>query len=273
MAGAGSWRAETVDGLTLLRCELLAAVPGVAHAFSTRAADGAGDFDLGRADSASAEWDARRGRLCRAAGLDAGAPAILAQVHGARLVRAAEIAGADPPRADGAVALRGDGARVAPGVRVADCVPLLLADRRGRAVAAVHAGWRGTARGIAARAVELLGSLGLAAGELLAALGPSIGPCCYEVSDEVVREVAAACGGQPGALARPGPAGRPLLDLREANRLQLLRAGLAPDAVASAPWCTVCTPRWFFSHRRDGAGTGRMLACIGWSGRAGRGAP
>lgn len=266
MAASGSWRAETIRGITLLRCATLD-VPGVVHAFSTRSADGGRDFDLGGAERDDPDWEERRRRFREAAGL-ARPPAILAQVHGDRIVRAGELPEAGAPRADGVLALALDRAPVAPAVRVADCVPILLADRRGRAVAAVHAGWRGTARGIARRAVELLGSLGIPAGGLLAALGPAIGPCCYEVSDEVAGEVAAACGRHPGDLARPGPSGRPLLDLRRANRFQLLEAGLPENAVDCAPWCTACDPERFFSYRREGAGCGRLMACVGWAGPA-----
>lgn len=268
MNGPGSWRAETVRGITLLRCGTLEAATGVAHAFSTRIAGGGNDFDLGGAERDDPEWTDRRLRFRDAAGL-AGPPAILQQVHGTRIVRAGELPGTEPVRADGVLALAGDPRGVAPAVRVADCVPLLLADRQGRAVAAVHAGWRGTAQGIARAAVERLAALGLPAGGLLAALGPAIGRCCYEVSDEVADEVAAGSGCPPGALARRGPGGRPLLDLREANRLQLLGAGLPAAAIDSAPWCTACTPEWFFSYRREGAETGRLIACVGWA----RGAP
>lgn len=261
---AGRWRAETVRGITLLRCGTLEAAAGVAHAFSTRSAEGEGDFDLGGAERDDPAWTDRRLRFRDAAGLS-GPPAILLQVHGTRIVRAAELPAAGPVRADGVLALAGDRRGVAPAVRVADCVPLLLADRQGRAVAAVHAGWRGTARGVARTAVERLGALGIPAGGLLAALGPAIGPCCYEVSDEVAGEVAAGCGCPPGVLARRGPNGRPLLDLREANRLQLLAAGLPGEAIDAAPWCTACTPEWFFSYRRDGTESGRLMACVGWA--------
>lgn len=263
----GSWRAETVRGVTLLRCATLEAVRGVVHAFSTRVADGGDGFDLGGADREDPGWNDRRRRFREAAGLSA-PPAILAQVHGDRVVRGAELRGTAPPRADGVLALAGDGRELAPAVRVADCVPLLLADRQGRAVAAVHAGWRGTARGIARSAVESLEALGIPPSDLLAALGPAIGPCCYEVSEEVADEVAAACARPSAELARPGARGRPLLDLREANRLQLLEAGLPETAIDSAPHCTACEPGLFFSYRRDGAGTGRLMACIGWSGAA-----
>jgi YfiH family protein len=263
--GTEGWRAETIRGVTLLRCGMLADTPGVAHAFSTRRADGAADFDLGGANRDTPEWNERRRRFHEAAGI-AGPPAILAQVHGKRIVRAKECVGGRPPEADGVLALASDRPRVAPAVRTADCVPVLLADLEGRAVAAVHAGWRGTARGIVRAAVERLELSGVEARALLAAIGPAIGACCYEVSDDVASRVAAACGCPPASLTRPGPRGRPLLDLREANRFQLREAGLADGAISVASWCTACNPDLLFSYRSEERGSGRLMACIGWTG-------
>jgi len=264
--GPHAWRLETIDGLTLVRSELLAAVTGVAHAFSTRLADGGQDFDLGRADEAGPPWDERRRRLCEAAGLAGQLPAMMLQVHGDRLLVAGEPGAPDdePPRADGILALRRPGDGVVAAVRIADCVPLLIADREGAAVAAVHAGWRGTAQGIVRHAVDRLAGLGLGRSNLVAALGPAIGPCCYEVGDEVVEKVAAASGLPASGLARPGGNGRFMLDLHRANRIQLEAAGLLPIAISAAPWCTSCRPERFYSSRQQGAAAGRMLACIGW---------
>lgn len=163
--------------------------------------------------------------------------------------------------ADAVFCLRKDPPGLVPAVQVADCVPLLLADRRGRAVAAVHAGWRGTAAGIARRVVQALGAHGIEPQELIAALGPSIGPCCYEVGEDVLAAVSAGTGAPPDLLA---PQGR-RLDLRLANRLQLQAAGLAPDRIHAAPWCTSCASELFYSYRRQGPRAGRLLACIGWA--------
>jgi YfiH family protein len=254
---------ETVRGLTLLRCEALTGLAHVAHAFSTRRADGRDGFDLGRAEAHDAQWAARRRRFGAAVGIADNEPAILRQVHGSSVVRAGAELVDPPPLADGVLALRADRPRVAPAVRIADCVPILLAAPDGSALAAVHAGWRGTAQRIVGRAVQQFERLGLRAGELTAAVGPAIGACCYEVDDEVASAVAIASGSATDALAPPGPSGRPMLDLRRANRLQLLEAGLGRDSVHIAPWCTACTPEWFYSYRRDGAGTGRLMACIG----------
>jgi YfiH family protein len=259
------WRVESACGLTLLRCEALTGVPGVAHAFSTRCADGHDGFDLGRADAHDPQWTARRHRFGAAVGLVDSEPAVLSQVHGSRVVRTGSTPTEPHPRADGMLALRGDRSRVAPAVRVADCVPVLLASRDGSALAALHAGWRGTAQRIVGGAVKQLAGLGLRPAELIAAVGPSIGACCYEVDEKTAGAVAAASGAPTAALAPGGPSGRPMLDLGRANLLQLLEAGLGRSSVHIAPWCTACTPEWFYSYRRDGTATGRLMACIGWA--------
>ena len=96
---------------------------------------------------------------------------------------------------------------------------------------------------------------------------PAIGACCYEVGPEVVEAVARGGDLPAGALVR-GRRGR-RLDLVEANRRQLVRAGLGREAISAAPWCTACSPGRFHSYRRDGAAAGRNLACVGWEPRPG----
>ncbi len=189
-----------------------------------------------------------------AAGI-AGQAIFLRQVHGARVVVIDETI-SDGEAADGAVALRRSGVGGVPTVRTADCVPILLADDGGKAVAAIHAGWRGTAAGIARRAIDVLGEAGIEPASIQAALGPSIRGCCYEVGNEVVEAV--------GTIATPC-GDRFRIDLHLANRAQLQAAGLDPGRIHSAPWCTCCREDLFYSYRRDGASTGRLTACIGWS--------
>jgi YfiH family protein len=260
VSGAG-WRLEERDGVLLALCDALARIPDTAHAFSTRRADGAGDFDLGGAGPADDATGARRRRLIEAAGLSPASPLVLRQVHEATVVRAA--GQSDGVAADAAIWVRADGAERVPSVRTADCVPILIADREGRTAAAVHAGWRGTARGVAGRAVEALIDAGTHPSEMVAAIGPAILACCYEVEDEVLERVAGACAGE-GDLGRPSERrGRVRLDLHAANRAQLLRAGLAPGRIHAAPWCTRCRKDLFFSYRRDGAAAGRQMAVIG----------
>jgi YfiH family protein len=139
-------------------------------------------------------------------------------------------------------------------VATADCVPLLLACPAG--VAAVHAGWRGTAAGIAGLAVErLCGELGAGPADWRVAIGPHIGPCCYEV-DEPVR---AAVGEGPHLAA--GRPGHWQLDLFELNRAQLLAAGVLASRIERVGGCTLCAPERHPSHRRDQSGE-RMLHWI-----------
>jgi YfiH family protein len=257
--GDGAWTLAAVDGLVLARCTALDRIAGVAHAFSTRR-DGAGDgFDLGAAGDACAPMRARRERFLAAAGI-AGKAAVLRQVHGDTVVDA-EAAGDDVPAADG---LLWSGGHVAPSVRAADCVPILLVDAAGRHAAALHAGWRGTAAGIARRAVALLGERGVAPTSLVAALGPAIGPCCYEVGPDVMEAVARSSGPLGPRAARPsGPDGRHFLDLRGVNRAQLAAAGVREETIHLAPWCTRCRGDLFFSYRREGEAAGRLMASLG----------
>lgn len=263
----GGFALEDAAGVRLVRCGPLAAVPGIAHAFSTRIAGSDRGFDLGGAGDASPTVAARRRAFLAAAGVAAPRPALLRQIHGASLVASSARGGHGVPlEADGIVADVEATGEEAAAVRVADCVPILLADRGGRAVAAVHAGWRGTSQGIAIAAVERLGSAGIAAGSLTVALGPSIRGCCYEVGDEVVRALAERCGPAPG-YARTTPSGRPTVDLHAANAAQLVAAGVPRAAIHSAPWCTRCRNDLFFSVRAEGVAAGRSMAVVGAAAR------
>jgi len=147
-------------------------------------------------------------------------------------------------------------------IRVADCVPILLWDPEAAAVAAVHAGWRGTAQDIAGIAVREGAALGIEAYRLRAAIGPSIGPCCFEVGAEVV-EALRNCGlSDDDIQIRPGSRGNPHLSLRSANRALLRRAGLEDANIEDVGSCTHCDPQRYESYRRDGATSGRMHGLI-----------
>lgn len=188
--------------------------------------------------------------LAAAAGLRRSALRGALQVHGERVHWVEE---EDRPGVE-ADALASSIPGLVPAIKTADCVPILLADEATGLVAAVHAGWRGTDRTVVVRAVEALVEAGAEASRLLAAIGPAIGPCCYEVSQEIVDRF----------VAREGPAvarGRHL-DLQATNRLQLLRAGLHKAHVEVLARCTSCEPDLFFSHRRDVGRTGRHLSFI-----------
>jgi len=247
---------------------------GFLHGFSTSALDLALDAP-GHAD--------RLARFTEAAGIAAaGGVWQLRQVHGARVVR---VPGA---RAEGSVTapeVAGEGDAlvsdaVPVGVRVADCVPVLvglLAERapRGRAVAAIHAGWRGIVAGVIGAAMRELagerveGPVQAARGHVrsivlqggaVAAIGPCIGPCCFEVDAEVADRIADASG-CPEAIARRAGA-KAYVDLRAAARAELRRAGLRDADIDDVPGCTRCDESRFFSFRRDGARAGRHLAAI-----------
>ena len=135
-------------------------------------------------------------------------------------------------------------------VKTADCLPILLVDERRRAVAAVHAGWRGTVARIAVGAVEAMRRrFGSEARDLHAAIGPGIGKCCYEVGPEV----AAQFGGQ----------GRAHISLPDANRTQLVEAGVTPGRIYASNLCTMCLAEEFHSFRRDGEAAGRLYSFAG----------
>ena len=144
-------------------------------------------------------------------------------------------------------------------VFTADCLAVILVDPRARLLAVAHAGWRGTVAGILGRVVDILRGLGADSDRLQAAIGPSIGPCCYEVDRPVVVPLRAAFGSAAGPwLADAGP-GRWRLDLWQANTDQLVAAGLRPGAIQNPRLCTGCRPDLFFSYRKEGS-RGRLAA-------------
>lgn len=250
------WRASAAG--PLLESTVLATV--AQHAFTTRQL----------ALPASAAPDVARAAWTKvASALDVALASVwrVRQVHGraVRVVRSGDAVPPDAPLPDGdAVITNVAGSAV--GVMVADCVPVLLADRGGRAVAAVHAGWRGTCAGIATATVEALGhEFGVEPGQLVAAIGPSIGSDDYEVG-EAVRDAFVAAGHPPADIARWFGAAEPgapwHLDLWTANRDQLVAAGLEPKSVHVAGLSTWAHPAWLESFRRDGAAAGRMIAMI-----------
>jgi YfiH family protein len=189
---------------------------------------------------------------------------LVRQVHEATVA----VASADRPRpwprpeADTVVS-NDPGAAIA--VRIADCVPVLLAEETGRAVAAIHAGWRGIAsRAIIAGVSALQSTYGVRPERVLAAVGPSIGPCCYEVSESTYQTFRQA-GHHASVLERwfePRPEGKFHLDLWRASRDQLEGAGVMPENIHVAELCTKTHANVFHSYRVLGANVGRMIGII-----------
>ena len=189
---------------------------------------------------------------------------LLNQVHGRTIVTApvGDESAWTRPEADGIITADPSVALV---VRVADCAPVLLVDRRTGAVAAIHTGWRSTMQRILPTAIETLSAeCGSDPADLMAAIGPSLGTCCGEMGEEVVDAFRSA-GHTESALERwfiRASGRRPHFDLWKANREQLEDAGVAADAVHVAGLCTRTYPDIFHSYRAAGAGAGRMAAVI-----------
>jgi hypothetical protein len=201
-------------------------------------------------------------RLAHALGLEADRLVGVRQVHGRRVIhiRPGDAIGREGSAPEADAIISSDPAR-AMMVRVADCVPILLADPNHTVVAAVHAGWRGTAAGVAAAAVEAIARLGIRPADLVAALGPSIGPCCYQV-DAPVRDAFLNAFPPAGAWFAADGRDRWKVDLWQANVAQLVSAGLARESIHDARLCTAHHPDLCHSYRRDGAAAGRMVAAI-----------
>ena len=227
---------------------ILADVPGLAHLFTLKGSDTAA-------------------ALTEAVGRDVPLRT-LRQVHGA-VVRTA---GPSSSRDDAGAAAREEGdvlvvaiPDLAAGVWVADCLPILICDPATRSAAAVHAGWRGTVAGVVTAAIaRLVRDCGATPGRLLVAMGPCIGPCCFEVGDEVVTALLSAC---PEAVTALRPGSRKRIDLVEVNRIQARAAGVPESRMQAAGLCTSCRPDLFESYRRDRGAAGRMAAVVAWRDR------
>jgi YfiH family protein len=217
------------------------------HLFSTRQLQFRGD---------SLEDDFER--VGRFLGCPGTAIARVRQVHGCVVHVAVPDAPPAVPEADAIVTA--DASRPI-SVRVADCVPILLADRQRRVAAAIHAGWRGTAAGIAVASVETMSALGVRAADLVAAIGPSIGPCCYQV-DRVVRDEFDRHQSHAAGWFSADGADHWRLDMWAANAGQLVQAGVPLESIGVARLCTAHNLDVCFSHRAEGADTGRMIAAI-----------
>jgi hypothetical protein len=176
----------------------------------------------------------------------------LKQIHSAKVVDAA---GRRGDRIEEGDALISDTPGLAIGVRTADCVPVLLADVRLRTIAAIHAGWRGTAAQIVPSAIRHMGKVfGTRTQDLVAAIGPCIGPCCYDVGPEVARQFVTWIPEMDHAVSPVR------LDLPRANAQQLRDAGITDIFVSGE--CTFCLAERYHSYRRDKEAAGRLLSFL-----------
>jgi|CZKZ01.1.fsa_nt_gi YfiH family protein len=282
-------------------------VPWLWHGFSTRlggvsraycADDAAGELNLGFTAEDSREAVVRnRSLLAEAVSADAATPLVAVRQFHSSVVHkatAADAAREQPWKADGQLT---DEPGLLLGIQTADCIPVLVADRKRRVVGAFHAGWRGTVKRIVETGVGRMRlEFGSRAEDLVAAIGPGVGACCYGVGEEVLSEFEsqflyarelfhevystdAVRNKYPMLfLTQCAPGHSPIgpslhLDLVEANRRQLLDAGLKPTAIHLVGGCTSCQPELFFSHRASRGHAGRMMAVIGirpdQAGRAG----
>jgi YfiH family protein len=274
-----------------LQASSLSREPWLTHGFSTRLGGSsplgkdARVLNLGFTDwDASEKVEANRAKLIRALGIDKWQLVTLRQIH-SDLVHVLDAAAAEALQGD-AIVTSTPGLLLA--VQTADCVPILLADTRRRIVAAVHAGWRGTLARIVAKTVgHMRMSFGTVPRDVVAALGPSIGLCSYEVGPEVAQAFAAqfanarawfdgpfdalATGEDPNpfkwlSMVPPGhdpPPPSVQLDLTAANRWQLEDAGVPAAQIVSSDLCTACRTDLLFSYRRENGRTGRMMSVIG----------
>jgi len=281
------WLLRSVRGVQILELVPFKKLPWLVHGFSTRSGgssilpSGERVLNLGFAD-----WDTReavlknRATFQSALGADHLKLVLLKQFHSA-VVHFFRAAPSEPRKGDASFS-KTPGLLL--GVQTADCVPILLVDPKLHAVAVIHAGWRGTLARIAEKTVgELRKRFGSNPTDLLAALGPSIGGCCYEVGTELVTEFTSQfpeaeewfdelrTGDEPNPLQwlnmmPPGhqpPPKNVRLDLRKANRSRLLAVGVADKNIFLSDLCTACHTDLFFSYRKEADRSGRLLSAIG----------
>ena len=288
-AAAPPWPLRRAGEMRTLEAPALASLPWLVHGFSTRPGGVSkdGTLNLGFTDGDSREHVLEnRKKFFAAIGAEKMRVVTLRQIHSdiVHRVDSPEADAAAPPQAD---ALFTREPRVLLAIQTADCVPILIADPKNRAVAAIHSGWRGTVRRIAAKALgRMQMEFGTRPGDAIAALGTGIGRCCYEVGDDVAKEFHAQFpdarawfDGPFDALAsgendpnwlpwltmappgHPPPPPRVQFDLIAANRAILIEAGVAASRISASGYCTACRADLFFSYRRDPS-TGRLMAAI-----------
>ncbi|HKN76145.1 MAG TPA: peptidoglycan editing factor PgeF [Candidatus Acidoferrum sp.] len=279
------WSTFASRGLKLLQVPALTKLPWLIHAFST-APGGISPLGTEKVlNLAFTDWDTReniqvnRRRFQTAAGAKDLPLITLKQFH-SDVIHLFNTASADSCRGDASITNRPN---LLLAIQTADCVPILLVDPKKRAIAAIHAGWRGTLARIAAKTIgKMQMHFGTNPRDLLAAIGPSIGPCCYEVGTEVATQFLSQfpdapsyfdefrTGDEPNPIQwlnmrppghQPPPKGV-LLDLRKANRSQLQSAGLHPQNIHTIDLCTACRPDLLFSYRKQGPASARLMSVI-----------
>ena len=280
------WRLRKSGGLQILELEPFRKLPWLVHGFSTRPSgtsqlESEKVLNLGFMEWVFREAVTENRRLFQSAvAAKESALLPLKQIHSDVLHLFLKPA-ADPPKGDASLT---NIPSLLLGVQTADCVPILLVDPKKHVVAAVHAGWRGTLARIAQKTIGRMQlEFGCKPADLLAALGPSIGPCCYEVGVELVTKFTAQfadahdyfdeprTGDEPNPIqwlnmAPPGHQPPPKsvhLDLRKANRSQLIASGLRPNNIYSTDLCTACLTDLLFSYRREGPLSGRLMSVVG----------
>src|SRR5438270_6821901 len=287
---ASNWMERKAGGLRIFQSSTLSKIPWLVHGFSTRPGGVSGLGGEKVLNLGFAEWDTKenvlenRRRFQSALGAEEMKLCGLSQIH-SDAVHLFEKAPDSPYCGDASITNR-PGLLLA--VQTADCVPILLVDPRKRAVAAVHAGWRGTLQRIVAKTIgRMQMECGTQPSYVVAAIGPAIGGCCYEVGVDVAAKFAAQfpdasdffdelrTGDEPNPLQwlsmmPPGhqpPPKKVLLDLRKANRAQLLESGVRPQNIFINDLCTACRTDLLFSYRKEGPQTGRLMSIIGIVGR------
>jgi len=280
------WTTRSSRGLQLLQMPAFSKLPWLVHGFSTKPG-GVSDQNGERVlNLGFTEWDTKenvvenRRRFQSVLGASDLQLVSLKQIH-SDVIHLFDVAPSQPCQGDASVS---NCPGLLLGVQTADCVPILLVDAKKRAIASIHAGWRGTLARVVVKAIgQMQMHFKSKPADLLAAIGPSIGGCRYEVGTEVATQFLSQFAGAPEwfdefrtgdepnpiqwlNMMPPGhqpPPKNVLLDLRKANRGQLLGAGLRASNIFVSDLCTACRRDLLFSYRKEGAQSGRLLSVIG----------